>query len=190
MTRDVPQSLSFPLAHPRANDSVDWRHADSHEVLLTPLPEAEQNAYSKTFPVPRGEMIIRLWWDVPCRDTTSLKKQIQKDLHKYNLLFKSSRDMSFLNPCVIACKWKLYTSVTWDLVIDLFTKMSYWNKLVAGLTSQPDSSCSSTSRITVLAESLHCVWFPRNKQTEHVLNTLDKCTPCTDQNWPFYYFFL
>ncbi len=56
MTRDVPQSLSFPLAHPRANDSVDWRDADSQEVLLTPLPGAERSAYSKTFPVPRGEI--------------------------------------------------------------------------------------------------------------------------------------
>lgn len=56
MTRDVPQSLSFPLAHPRANDSVDWRDADSQGVLLTALPEAERSAYSKTFLVPRGEI--------------------------------------------------------------------------------------------------------------------------------------
>lgn len=56
MRRDAPQSLSFPLAHPRANDSVEWNDAESQEVLLTPLLEAEQSAYSKTFPVPKGDL--------------------------------------------------------------------------------------------------------------------------------------
>ncbi len=109
----MPQSLSFPLAHPRANDSVDWRNTDLQEVLLTPLPEAERSAYSKTFPVPRGEIKKNIYkqtqWDAPCRDTTSLCLKIKKkqiDLHENNLHHKSSRDMSesSLYRCVRVCR--------------------------------------------------------------------------------------